>query len=263
MSFDKNSVPQRMTSNWCQYTVTAFSGQYDTHIDNGQDYSTISLRAVFDLAATPSSTPKKEALALLASGDNRADGRCHEAQRQHGQCVMLRIDLDAGAPPLADVNAAVNAFTGPGVARCIYSTSSATPEAPRWRGFIPLAEAVGFADWHRLQQALHLHLSGRGIPFDASMDRAAQYCVAPNVPRSKRDGDGQPLFYQHEVQDGTGLDASASGVVQALAALDAQEEKAQQAAAEACKRAAERPHAWQRWHRLWAYRGVQRPTSTR
>ena len=136
--------------------------------------------------------------------------------------------------------AALVAFAGEGVALCIYSTSSATADAPRWRGLIPLPEPLGFAHWKKLQQALHLHLESSGIKFDVSMERAGQYFAAPNVPPEKRDADGVPVFYQYEVIEGEPLDILSCGVVDAMAALEAEESKAQEAAQEARKRTEER-----------------------
>ena len=72
---------------WHNYTLMAYNGQNDTHKTHNDDgtprthrnagkpYNTVSLRGVFEMAASPSSKAKKTALALMASSYNDHDGR--------------------------------------------------------------------------------------------------------------------------------------------------------------------------------------------
>lgn len=211
--------------------VMCFNGQGDTHKYSLTPYDTISLRLVWAMAKTPDSKPKSQALALMASSYCGADGRAHEVQREHGQFVLLRIDIDTGNKALVDIKAALMAFAGDGVAMAIYSTSSASPTVRKWRGLIALHEPVSYAVWHRLQRALHLHLTKHGIQFDGSMERAGQYMVAPNKTSD---------FWQYHVSDGHALDANGAGVTKALVELDAADLLVEQAAIEARTRSAER-----------------------
>jgi hypothetical protein len=227
-------------SDTLRHELMAFNGQSDTHIHSGKPYSTISLRLVWAMASAPTNKPKANALALMASGYSTHDGRDHKVQREQGRFVALRVDVDKGTTALADLRAALFAFAGNGAALCSYSTSSATADAPRWRGLIPLADPVAYDVWLRLQRALHLHLTACGIDFDISMERAGQYFAAPNVPPEKRDADGQPLFYQFDTREGTALDVSTVGCAAALAKLDALDAMANKARAEAAKRAVAR-----------------------
>jgi len=231
MSNTTKPTPDKAAILWPTFAIMCFAGKGDTHKATSKPYKTIGLRDVFAMASQPGNKPKLKALALMASTYCESDGRTHEVQREHGQFVLLRIDIDKGNKALADIQSALVAFAGAGGAMAIYSTSSATPENQKWRGLIPLQGPIGFAQWHRLQRALHLHLAAHGIDFDASMERAGQYTVAPNKP-----GD----FYQFHVSEGAGLDVESAGVTQALADLDAQDAKAEAVVTQARTHSAER-----------------------
>jgi hypothetical protein len=211
--------------------VMCFDGQGDTHKYSGAKYETVSLRDVFAMVATPDSKPKDKALALMASNYCEPDGRTHEVQREQGQFVLLRVDIDKGSTSLGELLEALAAFAGAGVALVIYSTSSASPTVRKWRGIIALHGPIGYPQWYRLQRALHLHLTKHGIQFDGSMERAGQYMVAPNKTSD---------FYLHHIVEGVGLDANSAGVVLALAELDAADALVEVAAKEARRRAVER-----------------------
>jgi hypothetical protein len=228
-STDVSIMPSAEQSS--KLSVMFFNGQGDTHKYSGEKYLSISLRDVFAMVTKPDRKPKNKALALMASNYCEPDGRTHEAQRKHGHFVLLRVDIDKGNTSLSELLAALVAFAGTGVALVIYSTSSASPTVRKWRGIIALPEPIGYPEWHRMQRALHLHLTKHGIQFDGSMERAGQYMVAPNKTSD---------FYLQHIIEGDGLDVNGEGVVQALAELDAADVLVEVAAKEARIRAAER-----------------------
>ncbi|HRK40240.1 MAG TPA: DUF3987 domain-containing protein [Burkholderiaceae bacterium] len=239
-------------ASWVSHRVCVFGGKDDTHKTHdddgipsphpmaGKPYRTVSMGDLMDMASKPGSKPKLQALALMASSYAQHDARKHQVQRERGQFVLIRGDIDKGNTTMAELVDALVAFAGYGVALCVYSTASATPDAPRWRVVIPLSEPLGFAEWRRLQRALHLHLAKHGIQFDGSMELAGQYMAAPNVPPDKRGDDGQPLFYESNTSGREALDVTAPGCVAALALADTEEKQAAEAREKAAKRAAER-----------------------
>jgi hypothetical protein len=220
------------TESFClDQQVMCFNGQGDTHKYSGERYKTISLRDVFAMVKRPGAKSKDKALALMASSYCEADGRAHATQQGRGQFVLLRLDIDRGNTTMTQLLAAMKAFTGDGVAIVIYSTSSATASIRKWRGIIALREPIAFPQWHRLQRALHLHLTKRDIQYDGSMERAGQYMVAPNKTSD---------FWEFHVNEGSGLDVYDAGVEQSLAELDAKDAEVAKAVEEARSRSADR-----------------------
>ena len=165
---------------WVSRRVMVFEGQSDTHKYRGGSYATITLNDLWAMAKNPPKADKKQAMAIMASQYAESDARTHEAQRERGQFNLLRCDIDKGTTNGKALLEALTVFAGDNREVLIYSTSSHTPEAPRWRGFIALDETIGFAQWHMLQRVLHQHLADDGIEFDATMERAGQYVAAPN-----------------------------------------------------------------------------------
>jgi putative DNA primase/helicase len=165
---------------WVSRRVMVFDGQRDTQKYSGGRYDVITLGELWAIADNPPKTDKKRAMAIMASSYAESDGRAHEAQREHGQFNLLRCDIDKGTTSGQALLAALTEFAGDGSEVLIYSTSSYTPDAPRWRGVIALNETIGFEQWHMLQRTLHQHLADAGLEFDATMERAGQYMAAPN-----------------------------------------------------------------------------------
>lgn len=225
-------------STWGTHRVVVFDGSFDTHIEDGQDYKTLTLREVFD--AEPALRDKAQAPAMIPSSYSRFDARRHEAQRQRGHYVALAADIDQGNVAMDAVRAVVRAFVGEGVAFLVYSSSSAKPDAKKWRIVVPLAEALPFAAWQDLQEAFFTFMEAQGVAVDWALSRAGQPVYLPNVPTDKRDWQGKPLFHERECVDGRGL-TDADGVVSAaLADLraarerdEAERQRAQQAARQA------------------------------
>jgi hypothetical protein len=161
------------------------------------------------------------------------DARNHDAQRQRGSFVALAGDIDKGNPSIEAVKSAVCCFVGESVAFLIYSSSSASAEAKKWRIVIPLENPAGFEQWQNLQTAFFIFMEAQGLVMDRALSRPAQPVYLPNVPPSKRRGDGMPLFYEKASVGGRGLKRTDPVVATCLDSLRQQIEAQESAAAEA------------------------------
>ncbi|MCV0438785.1 MAG: DUF5906 domain-containing protein [Hydrogenophaga sp.] len=195
------------TTKWRHHRVLTCAGSFDTQIESGADYKTISLGEVFD-QTEPAAIPKLCAPALIASTYHAFDGRNHEAQRLHGQFVAIPGDIDKGDTPLERVQHLVQEFFGDGVAHLIYSTASSTAESKRWRTLVPLAQPLPFADWNALCMAFYGYMEANGCRMDWSLARAGQIAYLPNVPKAARNVDGKPKFFFRKAHDGRGHTAT-------------------------------------------------------
>lgn len=189
-----NSSENHALSSWRTFEVPTFHGQYDTNIDNGEDYHSLKLGALLGLL--PTIKPKANAPAFIPSIYNAFDARNHAVQRGKGGFVALTGDIDKGNVPMADIIDYTRALFGPDVAIFIYSTGSATPEDKRWRIIVPLQEPVSFKRWNEAQEAFFTYMEAKGVLMDGALARAAQPVYLPNVPPERRDENGEPLFYE-------------------------------------------------------------------
>jgi hypothetical protein len=189
-------------SDWRDYRVLIAKGTRDTKIKcPGALYRTMTLGEIF--AMGPQRVDKERALGMIPSTYADHDGREHEVQQERGQYVALVMDIDSGARQLQEIVAMARDFTGAEVAYRVFSTASATVDAPRWRVIVPLEDPLAPQDWHRACEAFYCFAQGRGIATDSSQDRWAQLAFLPNVPPDKRAPDGSPLFYQTEAFNGS------------------------------------------------------------
>lgn len=193
---------------WNSRTVLTFDGQFDTHIDTGEDYGTRTLTSLFSL--NPTSKPKASGPAFIPSSYVGHDGREHATQRARGSFVALTGDVDSGDHDRESIEALVRKFVG-NAAWLIYSSAHARLGDMRWRIIIPLDEPQPFFLWHDAQCALFNLMEVAGVAMDQAMARAAQPVYLPNVPPvypktrdALRDAHGRPLFYQ---RSSTGVDA--------------------------------------------------------
>lgn len=221
MHFEENA--QGHDDAWREYRVLTCAGNGDTKIDTGADYDTISLGEIFD-QTVPTALLKELAPAFIASTYHAYDGRKHEAQRQRGQYVAIPGDIDQGDTPNEALQGLMREFFGDDTARKIYSTSSSEHGARRWRTVVPLAEAVPFAEWSLACDAFYEFMQSRGCKMDTSLSRAAQLAYLPNVPKTRRNSDGSPKFFECSVYDGKALSLKDSFVRKAMDALKAQRE---------------------------------------
>lgn len=225
----------------------------------GQPYDGANWAHVVAMAAAPVVVPKAEAPAIIASDYREADGRSHKVQRERGRFGLLVLDIDDGGPSFEALEAALEAVVGD-AERLIYSTSSATPELPKWRALVPLAEPMAGADWQEAQRALFelieaelrvaMAAEGAEVPADdvemcdSALDRFGQIFYLPAVAPKRRGPDGQPLFYRWKHSPGVSLnlgDGPIAGRMAQRAAERAEEERlAAERRAEAAKKRAAR-----------------------
>ena len=216
------------------------NGHRDTRVTVGTRYNTVTLAGIAAMADCPAAVSKLEAPAFVASSYIASDARSHQVQRRHGQFHAFVVDVDDNGPTLEAVATALTAIFGD-CARIIYSTSSASAEAPKWRAIVPFITPISGMQYEQLQRALFELLQAHGIACDNAMKGAAQMAFLPNVPPEMRGSDGTPLFYQSHVVV-TNMLQTPPLVLQERSSLSAQREAEAQAEAAALsqQRAAER-----------------------
>jgi hypothetical protein len=186
------------------FKLVRVNGIKDTRLDTSAAYGTITFAEIARMAEQPSRCSKLEATGLIASTYNAPDARSHAAQRQHGRFHAFVLDIDDGNHTLAFLDADLVSVFGD-CARIVYSTSSATASAPKWRAIIPFEQAVSGTDYEQIQRAAFGALNDHGIKCDVAMQGAAQMAFLPNVPPDMRDTAGVPHFYESLVVRTAGL----------------------------------------------------------
>lgn len=181
-----------------------FHGSRDTRRHDGRDYDTTNFSDIKKRCANPAAVEKQEAPAFIPSSYIGHLARSHEAQRQSGQFHAMIIDVDTGAHPINFVQNCVEQIIGDKTV-IIYSSSSATEDNPKWRGVIPIRHPIAGADYKDDQEALFDLLTEHGLHADYAMARTGQPIYLPNVPPSRRDANGEPLFYQYSISGSSGL----------------------------------------------------------
>ena len=224
----------------------------------GQPYDGASWADVVAMAAAPVALPKAKAPAIIASTYREPDGRRHKVQEARGRFGLLVLDIDDGGPSFEAVEAALEAVVGD-VERLIYSTSSATPELPKWRALVPLAEPMSGADWQEAQRAffelieaeLRVAMAAEGaeVPADDvemcdwALDRFGQIFYLPAVAPTRRGPDGQPLFYRWKHLPGLPLDLGSGPMAARMAQRAAERAEGERLAAAARAQAAKKKAA--------------------
>lgn len=174
-------------------------GSYDTKIrDVNAEYDGIGWQAIAQMAKEPQAQEKLNASFIIPSTYRKFDGRSHDAQRQHGEYYMLAIDVDEGNQELNHIIACLEAICG-SVAMIAYSSSGATADNRKWRVMIPLKEKIDGETYSQYQIALFEMLDDDNINCDYVLSRTGQVIYLPNVPPEKRDADGKPFFYEHQI----------------------------------------------------------------
>jgi hypothetical protein len=181
-----------------------FHGSRDTRRYDGRHYDTTNFADIKKRCATPAAVEKQDAPAFIPSSYIGHLARSHEEQRQRGQFHAMVIDVDTGAHQIDFVQTCVQRFIGDKTV-IVYSSSSATEDNPKWRGIIPIRHPIAGADYKDVQEALFDLLAEQGLQADRVMARTGQPVYLPNVPPSRRDENGEPLFYQYSISDGSGL----------------------------------------------------------
>lgn len=178
--------------------LLCLNGQRDTRSSVGMEYNTVTLARIAAMVDCPLAVAKLDAPAFVASSYIASDARSHEVQRRHGQFHAFVVDVGDNGPTLDAVDTALPAIFGD-CARIIYSTSSATAEAPKWRAIVPFVTPISGKQYELQQRALFELLQDHGVTCDSAMQGPAQMAFLPNVPPDKRGSDGAPLFYQSHV----------------------------------------------------------------
>lgn len=229
-----------MQNTWKNIAVCLVKGyNHDTRIETGEEYETITLGDVFDLANEPPGvSDKARARAVIFSTYHEYDAREGSVQKTKGSYVTLWADIDEGDHPLPDVISAVERVAESDHAWLIYSTSSASEDSPRWRVIVPLAEALPFERWEIAQKALASQLASQGIKIDVCAEKGNQVAILP------MDG----LFYQTKANaEAEALDVDGDWLFLAACheaeKVKAQEEQALKVAAEAARKRREERQA--------------------
>lgn len=196
-------MASRALSSWHGRVVPTFTGKFDTNIKTGEDYQGRTLGDLWGM--TPTSVPKANAPAFIPSTYIAFDARNHAVQHERGQFVALTGDIDKGNVPMVDVITRTRVLFGPEAAIFIYSTGSATQDDKRWRIIAPLQEPVPFARWNEAQEAFFAYMEANGVPMDKKLALAGQPVFLPNVPRDRRDKQGQPSFYETYIAGEMGI----------------------------------------------------------
>ena len=216
-----------------------FHGSRDTRRYDGRDYDTTNFADIKKRCTNPAAVEKQDAPAFIASTYIGSHARSHEAQKQHGLYHAMVIDVDTGAHPINFVRNCVNWIFGDKTTM-IYSSSSATEDNPKWRGIIPIHQPIAGADYKDVQEALFDLLAEQGLQADRAMARTGQPVYLPNVPPSRRDENGEPLFYQYSISDSSGLQRLPDAIVARAAANKAQRLEAEREAKKATLERAEK-----------------------
>lgn len=210
---------------WHGREVVIVHGQHDTRIETGEDYDTAALVDIFKME--PGESDKLDGDAFIPSLHRDYDARNHAAQREKGEFVALTGDIDSGNHSLAHVESLVRGFVGD-AAWLIYSSAHARPGDMRWRIIIPLAQPIGFDEWHDAQNGFFRLMERADVEMDRALDRAGQLVFLPNVPATHsktgeplRGEEGWPLYYAHKTSGLTapGLDITKGAIATAIAEI--------------------------------------------
>lgn len=211
---------------WCSRNVVVVHGQHDTRIETGEDYDVRTLASIFLME--PGDSDKLDGDAFIPSGHRDYDARNHAAQREKGSFVALTGDIDGGNHSLTDIEKLVRGFVRD-AAWLIYSSAHARPGDMRWRVIIPLAQPIGFDEWHDAQNSFFRFMERAGVDMDQALDRAGQLVFLPNVPeRHAKSGDrlrceeqNWPLYYERATTgcNAPGLDISNGAIAAGIAEI--------------------------------------------
>lgn len=200
------------------HALTLSNGEANGSPRAGQPYGGATWAELLDLAADPVAVEKAAAPAVIASTYRASDGRRHDVQREYGRFGLLVLDVDHGGPSFEAMQAAMRAVVGD-AEHLIYSSSGATPELPKWRAVVRLAELVPGTDWPEVQAAFFDCIEAELTPAkaDRALERVGQIFFLPNVPAERRGLDGQPIFYRWQHVPGPKLRLDSGPIADRLA----------------------------------------------
>jgi len=177
-------------------------GQFDTHKNDGQDYTGITGKDIAALVQAPPNVDKDKARWFIPSDYLAHDAREHDAQRTHGRFYWLPLDVDDNNLSRQDVADAVAQVTG-GARFLMYSSRSAKPDNRKWRALVPLKTPIDGQDYYDTVSAFNdlLADASEGVLIaDRALQRPGQLIYLPNK------GD----FYESEIAKGALLDLAVS-----------------------------------------------------
>ena len=185
--------------------LLTFQGKFDTLTGRpGATYKTVAWPEIERLLDHPQCVPKDDGRAVILSAHAAHDGRLHDKQREHGMFYGLAMDIDDGNKTEEEIVSAVRATVGEHRV-LVYSSPRATSTKRKWRGLVPLAEAIAGSDYKDTQLALFALMAERGVTCDDRLAGEGQPIFLPNVPPDFRGDDGKPLFYVGRRLDGPDL----------------------------------------------------------
>lgn len=236
---------------WNRHEVTTFNGTFDTHIETGEDYDTLTLAEIFN--AKPGNFDKTASPAFIPSSYCGYDAREHARQRAEGSFVALCGDVDEGDVAPERIESLVRGFCNE-AAWLIFATSHARPGNMRWRIIIPLDAPLDFNAWYDAQLAFFAFMEANDVVMDHALARAAQPVYLPNVPdihaksgTPLRGEDGKPLYFMRKAKplSAPGLNITEGTIAVHLGMIwrqrEADEHQRERLRAEAAERRANRP----------------------
>ena len=105
--------------------------------------------------------------------------RAKAKQEVSGEYWVLWLDIDENPPAINVVADLIESITG-GCRYEVYTSKSATIEAPKSRVLIPLARALAPSQYRTCIEVLNDKLEGAGIKPDRSNEGISQLCFLPN-----------------------------------------------------------------------------------
>lgn len=191
----------KRTNDTSDFTAANDDGKVElTTISNVMEkkrFGSMSWAELVELADDPRSSSArttkaaKETSPLIAAHNGKTRDKGEAEKALFG---LLRADLDDATGQTPQTIAA--ALRAQGLESFIvYSTLSHTPEAPRYRAFVELAEPVAFNTWAKLQAALAEVLGS-----DNCVSLASQYMIVPVITKETKGS------YAHLIGRGAALD---------------------------------------------------------
>lgn len=152
-------------------------------------YASITWAQIFGLLESPQSVAKDKAQWAIFSDQLDEQGRNADYLRANGKYAALWVDIDQTGHSKQTIINVVNKMQ---CAALIYTTTSATADAQKWRVIIPLASLVNGYHFESLQTVLNDFFRGLGIEPDPKSQTANQVFYLPNKGE----------YYDYAVVDG-------------------------------------------------------------
>ncbi len=143
---------------------------------NPKPYVTVNYRDIARLAKHPPDIPKPTAQWVIPS---TLLSRVKTEQMADGEFHFLTLDLDENAPPLAEINQAIQTAMGD-IYSLYYTSKSATPGNPKCHLLIPVSPTLSGYRWKLCQTILNDTFEALGIEPDRKTEEFNQIIYLPN-----------------------------------------------------------------------------------